>query len=125
MAAQQAMGIESMAREQGVDLDAMELQVDASAAVGILGRQGLGKVRHLDLSYLWLQAAVRGKQVVLRKVQSGDNIADIGTKVLDRDTTQRHMENLGCVRFGQKSLGTPGRAGVRTDTVISTSSPCC
>ena len=35
MAAQQAMGIESMAREQGV------------AAIGIIGRQGLGKVRHL------------------------------------------------------------------------------
>ena len=82
------MGIESMAREQGVDLDAMELKVDANVAIGIIGRQGLGKVRHLDLNYLWLQAAVRGKQVVLRKVQSGDNMADIGTKVLDRDTIQ-------------------------------------
>ena len=125
MAAQQAMGTESMAREQGVDLDAMELQVDANAAIGVIGRQGLGKVRHLDLSYLWLQAAVWGKQVVLRKVQSGDKMADSGTKVLDRDTIQRHKENLGCVRFDQQSLGTPGRAGVRTDTVISTSSPCC
>ena len=101
MSAQQAMGIESMAREQGVDLDAMELQVDANAAIGIIGRQGQGKVRHLDLSYLWLQAAVWGKQVVLRKVQSGDNVADIGTMVRDRDTIQRHMENLGCVRFDQ------------------------
>ena len=60
MPAQQAMGIESMAREQGVDLDAMELQVDGNVAIGIIGRQGLGKVRHLDLNYLWLQAAVWG-----------------------------------------------------------------
>ena len=37
----------------------------------------------------------------MRKIQSGDNMADIGTKVLDRDTIQRHMENLGCVRFDQ------------------------
>ena len=101
MAALQVMGIESMARDQGVDLDAMELQVDANAAIGIIGRQGLGKVRHVDMGYLWLQAAVRGKQVVLRKVQSGDNMADIGTKVLDWDTIQRYMENLGCVRFDQ------------------------
>ena len=43
------------------DLGAMGLQVDAKAAVGIIGRQGLGKVRHLDVSFLWLQAAVRGK----------------------------------------------------------------
>ena len=60
------------------------------AAIGIIGRQGLGKVRHLDLSYLWLQAAVQGKQVILRKVQSGDNMADIGTKVLDRDIFESH-----------------------------------
>ena len=84
MAAQQAMGIESMAREQGVDLEAIFLQMNANAAIGIIGRQGLGKVRHLHLSYFWLQDAVRSKQVVLRKVQSGDN-----------------MENLGCVRLDQ------------------------
>ena len=99
MTAQQAMN--NMAREQGVDLGAMELQVDANAAIGIIGRQGLGKVRHLDLSYLWLQAAVRGKQVVLRKVLSGDNMGDVGTKVLDQNVIQRHMKNLGCVRFDQ------------------------
>ena len=54
-----------MAREQAVDLGAMELQVDAHAAIATIGRQGLGKVGHLDLSFLWLQAAVGGKQVVL------------------------------------------------------------
>ena len=41
MAAQQAMGTENMARELGVHLDATELQVDANAAIGIIGRQGL------------------------------------------------------------------------------------
>ena len=48
MAAQQATGTESMARELGVHLDAMELQVGANAAIGIIGWQGLGKLRHLD-----------------------------------------------------------------------------
>ena len=48
MAAQQAMGTESMAPELGVHLDAMELQVDANAATGIISRQGFGKWRHLD-----------------------------------------------------------------------------
>ena len=61
MAAQQAMRTESMARKLGVHLDAVELQVDANAPIGIIGRHGLGKLRLLDLSYLWLQSAVRGK----------------------------------------------------------------
>ena len=82
-------------------LSATELQVDANAAIGIIGRQGLGKVRHLDFGHLWLQAAVWGKLVVLCTIQSGDNLADIGTKVLDRDTFQRHEEKMGCVRFEQ------------------------
>ena len=101
-----------MAREQGVDLGAMELQVDAHAAIATIGRQGLVKVRHPDLSFLWLQAAVGGKQVVLRKVQAGDHMADVGTKVLDQNVIQRHMENLRCVRFDQQSQETRGRAGV-------------
>ena len=41
MAAQQAKGTDNMAREFGVHLHAMELQVDANAAIGIIGRQGL------------------------------------------------------------------------------------
>ena len=31
------------------------LHVDASAAIGIIQRQGVGKVRHLDVHTLWLQ----------------------------------------------------------------------
>ena len=87
------------ARELGVHLDAMELQVDANAAIGIIGRQGLGNLRHQDPSYLWLQSGVRGKLVSLKKVQSGSNMADLGTKVLEKDDTDRRMKNVGCVRF--------------------------
>ena len=99
LAAQQAMGTENTARELGVHLDAMELQVDANAAVGIIGRQGLGKLSQLDLSCLWLQSAVRGKQVNLEEAQSESNMADLGTKVLEKDEIDRHMQNLGYVRF--------------------------
>ena len=101
MAAEQAMGTDSMARELGVSLDAMELRVGANAAIGIIGNQGLVKLRHLDLSYLWLQSAVRGKQVILKKVQSESNMADVGIKVLEKDEIVRHMKNLRSVRFHQ------------------------
>ena len=86
-------------------LDAMELQVGATAATGIIGRQGLGELRKLDLNYLWLQSAVRGKQVNLKKVQSESNVEYLGTKVLEKDKIDRHMKNLGCVRFEWWSPG--------------------
>ena len=80
--------------ELGVHFDAMELQLDANAAIGIIGRQGLGKLRHLDLSYLWLQSAVQRNHVNLKKVQSENNMTD-----LEKDNIDHHMKNLGCVRF--------------------------
>ena len=59
MVAEQAMETENMARDLDVRLGATELQVDANAAIRIIGRQRLGKLRHLELRYLWLQSAVR------------------------------------------------------------------
>ena len=44
MAAQQATGTENMARELGVHLDAMELKVEANAAIGIINKQECGKI---------------------------------------------------------------------------------
>ena len=49
----------------------MKLQVDAYAASGIIGRQGLGVVRHLDLSCFWLH----------QTMQSEESMADIGTTI--------------------------------------------
>eukprot|EP00973_Karenia_brevis_P083935 11646618-Karenia_brevis.AAC.1 len=33
------------------------IKADASATLGIISRRGLGKIRHLDTSFLWLQEA--------------------------------------------------------------------
>ena len=77
---------ENMARELGVHLGAMELQVGANAAIGIIGKQGLGNLRHLDLRYLWLQSVVRGKQVNLKRVQSESNMADFARRIKSIDT---------------------------------------
>ena len=42
-----------MAADLGIDLTA-RIHVDASAALGILERRGVGRVRHLDVGALWL-----------------------------------------------------------------------
>ena len=87
-----------MAREFGVHLDARELQVDANAAIGIIGRQGLVKLRHLT----------RGcSQFNLKKVQPESNMADIGTKALDL-----HMKNFGLRTIRPVESRTYRRGGV-------------
>ena len=61
------------------------------------GRVGESEI----LSYLWLQATVRGKQVILKKVQWTHNMADLRTKTLKRKTISRDMEKFKCVRLDQ------------------------
>ena len=59
---------------------------DASAAMGIAQRKGLGRVRHIDTQTLWVQEAVRGKRVGLEKVEGTKNPADLMTKAVDGQT---------------------------------------
>ena len=57
-AASESLGVVAMTEDYGDKLDAY-LYADASAAIGIANREGLGRVRHLDTQALWLQQALR------------------------------------------------------------------
>ena len=41
---------------------------DSSAAKSFVGRQGLGKMKHLEIRDLWLQKEVRDGKVMVHKV---------------------------------------------------------
>ena len=56
--ASQTLGMISIAGDLGYHLSG-RVRSDASAALGIVNRQGLGKLRHINVQYLWLQAKVR------------------------------------------------------------------
>ena len=57
------------------------LHVDATAAIGVAERKGLGNIRHLDTQSLWMQDDVRRKRVKLEKVLGTENPADLMTSV--------------------------------------------
>ena len=59
--ASNALGFQSMARDLGEKVR-IRLYADSAAALAIIGRRGLGKVRHLDTGYLWLQDAVANER---------------------------------------------------------------
>ena len=70
------------------------LQVDASAAIGIAQRKGLGKVRHLDCQSLWIQDAVRERRINLEKVPGTENPADLMTKYLDSKSMDTMLNKM-------------------------------
>ena len=99
--ASQAMGLKAMAEDIGVRYAGpIQITVDASAAIGIASRRGLGKIRHLEVSQLWLQQKVANGDLKLVKVNGVDNLADALTKHLGAGELQKHMLGVGLEERG-------------------------
>ena len=91
-----SLGIEALAAEMGIKFKGpIEINSDASAAIGISNRIGSGKVRHIEVSQLWLQEKVNKKTIVINKVGTDDNLADALTKGVDAYSIQKHIEGVG------------------------------
>ena len=94
--AAQALGIRSLMKDMGWNI-AINLHSDATAAIGIARRKGLGKIRHLDCTDLWIQDKVRSKDINIFKVLGTDNMADALTKYVDRATPLSSLDKMGLV----------------------------
>ena len=70
-----ALGTRSLMGELGVDLK-VTVHADASAAIGIAQRRGVGKVGHIEVHQLWLQDRVSRGDIRIRKVDGNHNPAD-------------------------------------------------
>ena len=88
-----ALGFQSMLADLGI-VAKITLYSDSSAARVIIHRAGLGKLRHLETGYLWLQAAVKAKRLQVRKVLGSVNPADLFTKHLAAAEMWKHLETL-------------------------------
>ena len=73
--AAQGLGLMTMLADFGTAVECT-VHTDASAAIGIVRRAGLGKLRHLNVRYLRLQDQVKAEALGLEKVAGADNPAD-------------------------------------------------
>lgn len=89
-----ALGVARMSGELGFGWE-VELRSDSSAGIGMVQRRGLGKVRHVEICYLWLQERVAKEEVRVTKVGTNHNWGDVGTKHLDRNRMVGLCEGMG------------------------------
>ena len=82
----------------------IKLLLDSSSARQILSRAGVGRIRHLSVKVLWLQQKVEAKEIHVGAVGTVDNIADLGTKRLNCNTT-RYLMYLCGVFDGSELVG--------------------
>ena len=75
----EGLGTVSLAADLGWDMKVL-IWTDSNDAKGICGRKGLGKLRHMETKWLWVQDVVRSGRIKVRKVAGKSNPADILTK---------------------------------------------
>ena len=90
---EQALGIQTMMRELGCEMS-IRIYIDSSAALGVIQRKGIGKIRHLEVADLWLQKAVREDRMRIHKIDGILNDADLFTKPLTAQGISIIMERL-------------------------------
>ena len=92
-AAGEGLGFRSSLQDFGLTLP-IELHSDATAAIGMCKREGLGRVRHLSTADLWVQQLIRHDRVKIFKCSTAENPADLFTKGLSRDRIQYLMHRM-------------------------------
>ena len=94
--ASNALGITGVLRDLGVNLD-VAVSTDSSAAKGIANRRGLGKVRHIELSELWVQDQIARGRITVYKIDGSENSSDSLTKHSSRERIAQTMHH--CNQF--------------------------
>ena len=69
--------------------------MDATAAMSMQTREGLGRAKHIDVQYLWAQEAIQPWGITLSKIKTTCNRADLLTKHLCRQTVEFLVKRLG------------------------------
>ena len=60
-ASSEGLGLQSLLADIGY-LVVVRVKADASAALGVVERKGLGRLRHVHTNYLWIQSHARRKR---------------------------------------------------------------
>ena len=107
----EGLGFQSSLRDFELAIP-LELYSDATAAIGMCKREGLGRVRHLSTADLWIQQLIRHDRIRLFKCPSIENPSDMCTKGLGRDRIVSLMQMVYYQLQGGRSPLAPVRNNV-------------
>ena len=94
-----------MAMDLGWKLS-IELYVDSTEATANVSRLGVGRVRHMEVRFLWVQELVNEGKIVVKKVHTTKNPADLLTKPVSLSVAQELFSRAG-LSFVQVEAQTP------------------
>ena len=75
----EGLGIKSLLADLGFHVRVEVIQ-DSTAAKGTASRAGIGRIKHLDVGWCWIQQIVESGEIKLMKIDGKVNPADFRTK---------------------------------------------
>ena len=111
----EGLGMIAVMKEFHIECD-LVIKSDAVAAIGIVKRQGLGRVRHLAVADLWVQQRAKGGEVCFMKLDGKRNTSDMMTKPVEAEVIDRHMQALGLQFRDGRNEATPAYNGKEDGT---------
>ncbi|OLQ05162.1 hypothetical protein AK812_SmicGene11691 [Symbiodinium microadriaticum] len=88
------MATQELLRGWGLNVK-LQVHTDSAAALGTCSRLGLGKSRHVQPRYLWIQEKLANTQFELFKIDTKLNTADLRTKSLAIECAEPHLKRMG------------------------------
>ena len=70
------------------------IYTEASVAKQFAHRKGCGRMKHIDVCYMWLQETMEQAQFILRKILRSENLADLLTYPPSKADVDLHRERL-------------------------------
>ena len=97
------LGCQAYLKDLGVDVK-LVIESDSNAARAFASRKGLGKQRHVQTRFLWLQDQVAMRSLHLERISGQRNVADILTKKTTTEALRRHLTTLGYKEVARHAL---------------------
>ena len=88
------LGLQSLLKDWGLDVD-LVLRTNSSSGKSFASRQGLSKMKHIQIKYLWTQERLAKKHFTIEKIGTKSNHSDILTKIMSQAERARHMSQIG------------------------------
>ena len=73
---------------------AIEIEIDAKATLGMVSRQGLGKMKHVEVHDLWIQEAIKRGRLTVKKIPRAIKTADLLASPSEAEDIKKFMKEL-------------------------------
>ena len=90
----EGLGVVSLLKDMGQEAR-LTLHIDSTSGKAIASRTGVGKVRHMDTRYLWLQEVKKSGKLNMKNILGTVNPADVLTKPKTLEEIRNLTKGIG------------------------------